>query len=72
MGTILEGIPVEAHEKIGAVEGRQKVVRTIYGKLSRDLPLAAREYRLPLTFRAINEVRDRVTGSCPTSMVSKV
>lgn len=69
LGIIMKGIPTEAHERIGAVERRHAVVRSVYEKLKTDLPKTSAADRLSLTFRAINDVPDSDSGICPTTMV---
>lgn len=69
MGICIKCVPAEAHERIGSLERRHAVVRSIYSKMALDLPDIGREERLSLTFRAINDVPDRITGICPTTLV---
>lgn len=69
LGIYLKGVPTEAHERIGSLERRHSVVRSVYNKLKLDLPKASQDDRLSLTFRAINDVPDSDTGICPTTMV---
>ena len=44
-------------------------MRSVYKKLTMDLPKISASDRLSLTFRAIRDVPDSTTGVCPTTLV---
>lgn len=68
-GIVLKGVPTEAHERVGLLERRHTVVRSVYDKLIIDMPDLSPSDRLSYIFRAINDALDSDTGVSATTMV---
>lgn len=65
----LKCFATKARERIGALKRRHAIVRSVYKNLSIDLPDISQSDRLSFTFRAVNDIFDRLTSICLTTLV---
>lgn len=69
LGIALKIAPVEAHDRVGQVERSHAVLRTVFKKITLDMPKLSKHDRLSLSFRAINDAPNSNTGISPTALV---
>lgn len=69
LGIAVKFAPTKVHDRIDKVERSHAMFRSVYDKLTLDLPRATKEHRLSIALRGINDAPSGPDGISPTNLV---